>query len=256
MNFVDTHAHIYLDQFENDINEVIKGAKEVSVGKIFMPNIDSGSVDKMIRLEEDHPGYCFSMIGLHPCSVNESLDVEIRVMESWLRKRKFSAIGETGTDLYWDKTYFEQQVESLEIHIAWAKEYGIPLILHSRDSLEATLGIVERNYDDRLKGIFHCFNGNTEQAKRIMDLNFLMGIGGVLTFKNANLDKIVEQLSVTHLVLETDSPFLAPQPYRGKRNEPRHIPLIAQKLADIFGLTINEIAKITSENAEKTFQNG
>jgi TatD DNase family protein len=256
MNFIDTHAHIYLDQFEKDIDRVISGAREVSVGKIFMPNIDSGSIERMIRLEQDYPGYCFSMIGLHPCSVNEGMDAEIRVMESWLGNREFSAIGETGTDLYWDKTFFEQQVESLELHIAWAKEYDIPIILHSRDSLDETISIIERNYDGRLKGIFHCFNGNADQARRITDMNFLMGIGGVLTFKNSKLDKTIEKLSISHLVLETDSPFLAPHPYRGNRNEPRHIPLIAQKLADIFGLTIKEIAKITSENAEKTFKNG
>jgi TatD DNase family protein len=254
MNFIDTHAHIYVEQFESDVNEVIRRAMKASVGKIFLPNIDSDSIEAMIRLEKDYPGYCFSMIGLHPCSIRENLDGEIKMMESWLEKRKFTAIGETGTDLYWDKSFFEQQVESLEIHISWAKQYDLPIILHSRNSLDETLSIIERNYDERLRGIFHCFTGNIEQAERIMDLNFLMGIGGVLTFKNSKLDQTIEKLPLSHLVLETDSPYLSPHPYRGKRNEPGHIPLIAQKMVEIFGLTIEEIAKITSENAEKTFQ--
>jgi TatD DNase family protein len=255
MEFIDTHAHIYLDQFREDTHAVIDGAKEVLVGKIFMPNIDSGSIEEMIRLEKENPGYCFSMIGLHPCSVNQDLESEIKVMESWLAKRKFWGIGETGTDLYWDKTFYDRQVESLEIHISWAKEYNLPIILHSRDSLDETISIIERNHNNQLKGIFHCFTGNADQARRIIDLDFLLGIGGVLTFKNSKLDRTIEQFPLSHLVLETDSPFLAPDPNRGKRNEPRYIPLIAQKLADIFSLTIQEIAKITSENAEKTFQN-
>lgn len=255
MEFIDTHAHIYLDQFTEDAAEVISAAREASVGKIYMPNIDSGSIESMIRLEDENPGSCYSMIGLHPCSVNEDLDKEIKLMDSWLGKRKFAGIGETGTDLYWDKTFYDRQVESLEIHIGWAKKYNLPIILHSRDSLDETLSVIERNYDSGLKGIFHCFTGNAGQAGRIMDLDFLMGIGGVLTFKNSNLDKVIASLPPTHLVLETDSPFLAPHPYRGKRNEPRHIPLIAQKMADIFGLSVQEIANITRENAEKTFQN-
>lgn len=256
MKFIDTHAHIYLEPFEKDIDTVISGAREASVEKIFMPNINIDSIDRMIKLEKDNAGCCYSMIGLHPCSVDNDMESKIREMESWLSKREFSGIGETGTDLYWDKSFFDWQVASLEAHISWAKEYNIPIILHSRDSLDETISIIERNYENSLKGIFHCFNGNADQAKRIIDLNFLMGIGGVLTFKNSNLDRTIDQFSLAHFVLETDSPFLAPHPNRGKRNEPRNIPLIAEKMADIFGLTINEIAKITSENAEKTFQNG
>ncbi|MBS0000983.1 MAG: TatD family hydrolase [Cyclobacteriaceae bacterium] len=254
MAFIDTHAHIYLDQFGQDLGEVIRRAHEATVDKIYMPNIDSQSIERMIGIEEEVTVACYAMMGLHPCSVNESMDREIRNMEDWLVRRKFRGIGETGTDLYWDKTFYERQVESLEIHISWAKKYRIPIILHSRDSLDQTLSIIEKNFDDRLRGIFHCFTGNVDQARRIMDLDFLMGIGGVLTFRNSNLDKIIEQLPLSHLVLETDSPYLAPVPNRGKRNEPGYLPLIAGKLAEIFGMPVNEIAKITSENAEKIFQ--
>ena len=251
---IDTHAHIYLEQFTDDLEEVLERAVDNSVEKIYMPNIDSSSIEGMLAIEERHPQSCFAMIGLHPCSVNESFDREISLIEDWLSKRKFRGIGETGTDLYWDKTFYDRQVESLELHIGWAKEYRIPIILHSRESLDETLTIVEKNHDDRLRGIFHCFTGNPDQARRIVELGFMLGIGGVLTFKNANLDKTLEKVSQSHFVLDTDSQYLAPVPYRGKRNEPGFLPHTAWKLAEIFGLTINEIAKITTENAEKTFQ--
>jgi len=256
MELIDTHAHIYLDPFAGDMDLVIQRARQVSVGKIYMPNIDSRSIDNMLSIEDKNKGCCFSMIGLHPCSVNANMDAEISIMEKWLSKRKFSGIGETGTDLFWDKKFYDRQVESLKIHISWAISHGLPIILHSRDSLDQTISIIEKNYDNRLKGIFHCFTGNVDQARRIKELGFLLGIGGVLTFKNSNLAQTVGELSLSHLVLETDSPYLAPDPKRGKRNEPQNIPLIAGKLAEIFGLTINEIARITTENAEKTFQNG
>ena len=256
MKFIDTHAHVFLDQFGPDLDNVLNRAKEASVAKIFMPNLDSNTIGDMISVEMRYPGYCFSMIGLHPCSVNESLEKELRLIEEWLSKRKFSGIGETGTDLYWDKTFRAQQEESLEIHIDWAKKYQIPIVLHSRDSLDLTLSIIEKNQDERLRGIFHCFTGNPDQARRIVDAGFLLGIGGVLTFKNADLDKTLEKLTPDDLVLETDSPYLAPVPFRGKRNEPGYLPQTAQRLSEIFGLTIEEIAKITSENAEKTFQVG
>jgi TatD DNase family protein len=254
MILIDTHAHIYLEQFGEDLEAVLDRAKKASVDKIYMPNIDGGSIKGMLAVEERYPELCSAMIGLHPCSVGENLDREIRVMDEWLSKHKFTGIGETGTDLYWDKTFYERQVESLEIHIGWAKEFRMPIVLHSRDSLDQTLEIIEKNHDARLRGIFHCFTGNRDQAHRIMDLGFLLGIGGVLTFKNANLDKMLENLSLSHLVLETDSPYLAPVPHRGKRNEPGFLPYTAHKLAEVFGKNINEIARITTENAEKIFQ--
>jgi TatD DNase family protein len=254
--FIDTHAHIYLDQFAGDIDLVVQRAREVSVVKIYMPNIDCHSIDRMMQLERENRGFCFSMIGLHPCSVNENMESDLKEMEARLAKTTFSGIGETGTDLYWSKDNFNLQEESLEIHIQWALKYGLPIILHSRDSLDQTISIIEKNYKDGLRGIFHCFTGNIEQARRIINLGFLLGIGGVLTFKNSNLDQTIEKLPLNHLVLETDSPYLAPVPNRGKRNEPGNLPLIAGKLAEVFGTTINEIARITTENAEKTFQNG
>jgi len=255
MELIDTHAHIFLDQFVEDIDLVIHQAKKASIGRIYMPNIDVDSIENMINIEDMYPGYCYSMIGLHPCSVNQKFENQINVIDDWLSTRRFAGIGETGTDLYWDKTFFNQQIESLEIHISWAKEHRLPIILHSRESLDETISIIEKNHDDRLKGIFHCFTGNKDQAERIIAIDFLLGIGGVLTFKNTDLDKIINELPLTNIVLETDSPYLAPMPYRGKRNEPKYIPFIASKLAGIFGITVNEVAKITSENAKKAFEN-
>ncbi len=255
MSFIDTHAHIYLDQFKDDRIQVIEEAKTSRVEAIFMPNIDCTSIENMLAMEQLFAGYCFAMMGLHPCSVDKNFEKDLREMESWLERRTFSGIGETGTDLYWDKTFIRQQEESLGIQIRWAKNYELPVILHSRDSLELTIEVVERNYDDQLKGIFHCFTGDLRQAERIIDLGFFLGIGGVLTFKNANLDKILEKVPLSSIVLETDSPYLSPVPNRGKRNEPANIPLIAQKLSEIYHVNISEIARITTENAKKIFRN-
>lgn len=251
---IDTHAHIYLEQFNNDRNEVIAGAIRSSVSKIFLPNIDTSTLNLMLDLEAEYPDLCYAMIGLHPCSVNADFEKELKTMQEWLGKRSFTGIGETGTDLYWDKSYRSQQIESLEIQVNWAKAYKLPVILHSRDSLDLSIQTIEKNHTEDLSGIFHCFTGSLEQARRIIDLGFYLGIGGVLTFKNSGLGSIIENIPLENIVLETDSPYLTPHPYRGKRNEPAYLNLIAQRLAEIYDTDIATIADITTENAKKAFK--
>jgi TatD DNase family protein len=254
MAFIDTHAHIYLTEFDEDIDQIIQRAAASSVTPIYMPNIDTSSIEPMLNLEASYPLQCRSMIGLHPCSVKTDFENELKKIEDWLNRKEFAGIGETGTDLYWDKTYIEQQIESLKIQTGWAVTFDLPIILHSRNSLDLSIRIIEENYLPGLTGIFHCFTGTLEQATRITDLGFYIGIGGVLTFKNSKLANLLENISLEHIVLETDSPYLAPVPYRGKRNEPALVPLIAAKLAEVYKTSIEEIAKTTTENARKVFR--
>lgn len=254
MDFIDTHAHLYLEHFSSDIAEVIQRARDHEVSAIYLPNIDRDSIDSMIDLEKSNPGYCMSMIGLHPCSVNLNYEKELKNIRGWLEKRKFVAIGEIGTDLYWDKTFIEQQEDALKIQIEWAKEYMLPIVLHSRDSLDKTIDIIERYYFPELRGIFHCFTGDLHQAEKIMDLGFLIGVGGVSTFKNSKIGDTIKDIPLECIVLETDSPYLSPTPHRGKRNEPSYIPIIAEKLASLTGRSLSDVAHITTENANNIFK--
>jgi TatD DNase family protein len=254
MKFVDTHAHIYLKEFNNDRKEVIAGAINSSVSKIFLPNIDKSTLSQVLSLEAEYPGFCYAMIGLHPCSVNADFEQELKSMEEWLEKRSFSGIGETGTDLYWDQSYRSQQIESLKIQVNWAERYKLPIILHSRDSLDLSIRVIEETHSGDLSGIFHCFTGSLDQARQIIDLGFYLVIGGVLTFKNSGLGSIIENVPLEKIVLETDSPYLTPHPHRGKRNEPAYLNLIAQRLADIYDTDISTIADITTQNAKKVFK--
>lgn len=254
MELIDTHAHIYLEQFKEDWKKVLSAAIDSSVTKIYMPNIDASTLDQMFALEGEFPDQCYSMIGLHPCSVKADFERELKIIENWLGKRSFAGIGETGTDLYWDKTFRHQQIESLEIQVNWAKIYDLPIILHSRDSLDLSIQIIEKNHSEGLSGIFHCFTGSLDQAKRITDLGFYLGIGGVVTFKNSGLGSTIESIPLEKIVLETDSPYLTPHPYRGKRNEPAYIKLIAQRLSEIYCTDISEIAEKTTDNARKVFK--
>jgi TatD DNase family protein len=246
MIFIDTHAHIYLPQFKNDIAETLERSQEAGVEKIFMPNIDKTSIDDMLELEEKYKGFCIPMMGLHPCSVNKQFEKELYLVEQWVNDRDFVAIGEIGTDLYWDKTFWAQQQEALRIQLAWARDKKWPAILHCRDSIEETIEIVAELASEDLRGIFHCFTGSVEQAERITDLGFHLGIGGVSTFKNGGLEEVIETIDLKHLVLETDSPYLAPVPHRGKRNEPSYIPLIAKRISDLKGIDVEEVAQITT----------
>lgn len=251
--FIDTHTHLYSEEFNTDRTHIIKKAITSGVKKMYLPNIDSTSIEAMLQLENEFPENCFPMMGLHPCSVNENVESELKLVEEWLGKRKFCAVGEIGIDLYWDKTFFEQQKMAFKKQIDWALKYELPIVIHCRDAFDEIFEILN-SYNKLPKGIFHCFSGNLEQANKIISLNkFKLGIGGVVTFKNSGLDKVVEQIDMSHLVLETDSPYLAPVPFRGKRNESGYLVMIAEKVAALKNLSIAEVAEVTSNNADKIF---
>jgi len=253
MYFIDTHAHLYADQFKHDREDIITRALDKNVTRMYLPNIDHTSIDGMLELEEKYPAHCFATMGLHPCSVGKDFEKDLYEIEAWLTKRSFAAIGEMGTDLHWDDTYFEQQKEAFKIQAAWAKKYSLPLLIHCRKSTQETIALLKELQDGKLTGVFHCFGGSLEEAKEIIKLGFLMGIGGVVTYKNSGLNKVLPQIDLQHLVLETDAPYLSPEPHRGKRNESSYIPIIAQKIADIKEISIEIVKKQTTENALKLF---
>ncbi|MDW3210188.1 MAG: TatD family hydrolase [Reichenbachiella sp.] len=253
MQLIETHAHIYSDKFKDDVDQMIERSKEQGIEKIYMPNIDSESIDAMLELEYRYPEYCIPMMGLHPCSVDKNFEKELYIVEDWLNKRDFVAVGEMGTDLYWDKTYFEQQKEAFNIQSRWAIEKDRPIVIHCRESIDETIALVTDLKTENFRGIFHCFSGSVEQANQIIELGFLLGIGGVATFKNGGLEPVLESIPLDHLVLETDSPYLAPVPHRGKRNEPAYLDLVAEKIATIKNITKDEVAKATTENALSIF---
>ncbi|MDX5345690.1 MAG: TatD family hydrolase [Hymenobacteraceae bacterium] len=254
MEFIDTHSHIFAEQFKEDRDEALQRAFAAGVSKILMPNIDHASIDAMMQTEADYPQQCFAMMGLHPCSVTKSFAKELYLVEDWLSKRSFAAIGETGIDLYWDKTHLEQQKEALRIQVGWAKHYKLPIVLHTRDSFSETYDLLKPEQDGSLTGVFHCFSGTIEEAQQAIELGFYLGIGGVATFKNGGLDKVLPHIDLKHLVLETDSPYLAPVPHRGKRNESAYLPLIAQKVAELKEVDIAEVAAVTTQNAQNLFR--
>ena len=247
--YIDTHAHIYADEFKGDLADSLGRCQELHINKIFMPNVDHTSIDAMLEVEHRWPDRCHPMMGLHPCSVKKDFERELYIVEDWLAKRKFSAVGEIGTDLYWDKSFWAQQQEALAVQINLAKRYNLPIVLHCRESLDETIAIVEKLQDGNLKGIFDCFTGNAAQATKIFNMGFLIGLGGVVTFKNGGLDKVLPEIDLQHTVLETDSPYLAPVPYRGKRNEPAYIPLISSRIAEVMSRSVEEVQKITTQNA-------
>lgn len=251
MQLIDTHAHLYAKEFEEDRKEVIEKAIALGITQFFLPNIDSSSIPALLGLSVLYPKNCFPMMGLHPCSVNEDYESELNIVEQWLSEKRFCAIGEIGIDLYWDKTFFQQQQIAFRKQIEWAKKCHLPIIIHSRNSFEEVMEIVTEYNDNNLKGIFHCFSGNREEAERVIALRgFKLGIGGVVTFKNSGLDKVVEGIDMKHMVLETDAPYLAPVPHRGKRNESSYLLLIAQKIAAIKNISVEEVATITTQNAQ------
>lgn len=251
---VDTHTHIYLEQFKEDRSEMMQRAIDNGVERFYMPNIDSKSINDMLQLEKEYPKRCFAMMGLHPCSVNENnFRRELNIAKDWLGKREFCAIGEIGIDLHWDTSTFEVQKRVFRIQINWAKELDIPIVIHSRKSTWEVIEVLREEQDEKLRGIFHCFGGSVEEANAIIDLGFHLGIGGVVTFKKSGLDKTMEEVSLENVVLETDSPYLAPTPYRGKRNESGYVKLVAEKLASIKNMSLEEVGKITSANAAKIF---
>lgn len=254
MILTDTHTHLYSKDFEGESTILIQNAIEKGITRLFMPNVDSESIGAMLQIEKQFPNNCFPMMGLHPCSVGPKYQQDISVVEYWLNKRKFIAVGEIGIDLYWDKTFFEQQQDAFRRQIELAKKYNVPYIIHSRNSFNEVMEIVSEFKKDNIKAIFHCFSGNVEQAEQVIAAgNFKLGIGGVVTFKNSGLDKVVEAIDLKHLVLETDAPYLAPVPHRGKRNDPDYLVLIAQRIAEIKNISIEEVAAITTQNSKDVF---
>ena len=255
MKFIDTHSHLYSEQFDNDRTTAINEAIALGIDTILLPNISSKYTKNLLKLCNQFPKNCFPMIGLHPCDVSEeNFDSEMQHVEIELAKNKYIAVGEIGLDLYWDKTKLEVQKRAFIYQIKLAKQYQIPIAIHVRDAFDEAIEIVESHNDNTLRGVFHCFTGSIVQAKRVIDLkDFYLGIGGVITFKNSGLDQTIKEISLKNLILETDSPYLAPVPFRGKRNESKYLTKIAEKIAEIKNMTIKEIAEITTTNAKKLF---
>ncbi|UPK69925.1 TatD family hydrolase [Chitinophaga filiformis] len=254
MNWIDTHAHLYGEEFSADRTVMVERALAAGVSRLYLPNIDSTSIEGMLALEAQFPDNCFAMMGVHPCYINENVERELSVVREWLSKRPFKAIGEIGLDFYWDTTYREQQYHAFRSQLELAREYNLPVAIHSRESTRECIDEVKALQDGRLSGVFHCFSGTLEEAKEIIDLGFYLGIGGVVTFKKSGLDKILEDIDLQYVVLETDAPYLAPVPYRGKRNESAYIPLIGEKIADVKNLKIADVAAMTTNNALKLFK--
>ena len=254
MNLIDTHAHIYSTKFDSDRDQVIEEIRAAGVERIYMPNVDVETIDRMLDCESRYGDLCIPMMGLHPCDVKSDFQQQLYMMEDWLAKRSFAAVGEIGTDLYWDKTTFEIQKEALNIQLGWAKQYSLPVVLHCRESIDETIEIIENAQDGSLKGIFHCFTGSLVQARKIVELGFLLGIGGVSTYKNGGLDAVIPHVGLKHLVLETDAPYLAPVPHRGKRNTPAYLPAIAQRVGDLLQTSVGEVALATKANALNLFK--
>jgi TatD DNase family protein len=254
MFWIDTHTHLYLEEFDSDRHEMIERAIRAGVNKMLLPNIDSTSSGGMLQLCDAFPKNCYPMMGLHPTSVKENFEEELKIVDEWLERKKFIAIGETGIDLYWDNTYQKEQELALIHQIDLAKKYQLPIVIHSRNSFDELFAVLENRAGTDLTGVFHCFTGNLTQAKKIIDMGFLLGIGGVITFKNSGLDQVVEALNPDHFILETDAPYLAPVPYRGKRNESAYIRIIAEKVAAIKKITLESVAEITTTNARRLFK--
>ncbi|EKT4498914.1 TatD family hydrolase [Flavobacterium psychrophilum] len=255
MPLIDTHTHLYANEFDSDRDEMIKNAISRGVSRLFIPSIDASYTQKMYDLEAQYPKNIFLMMGLHPCYVKENYLEELQHVETQLAKRKFAAIGEIGIDLYWDKTTLNIQKKAFQYQIQLAKKYKLPINIHGRDAFDEIFEILELEKGDDLFGIFHCFSGNYEQALQAISYNMKLGIGGVVTFKNGKIDQFLHQINIENIVLETDSPYLAPAPFRGKRNESAHVALVAKKLSEIYNLPTEEIARITTKNALSIFRN-
>lgn len=253
MILVDSHCHLYLREFENDIEEIITKARNAGVARFYLPSISSDVIDNMLNLEALYPGECFPMMGLHPCSVNDVYKKEIKIIEDWLLKRRFVAIGEIGLDFYWDKTFADKQYEAFNLQMELALQHNLPIVIHTRNAMQQTIDAVKPFAARGLRGIFHCFSGDDNDAVEIVNMGFYLGIGGVLTYKNSGLAAALQNIDLKHMVLETDAPYLAPVPFRGKRNESSYIKLIAEKLAEVKGVSVEEVAKITTANANHVF---
>lgn len=251
---IDTHAHLYLEVFDDDIEKVIQRARALGVEQVLLPNIDLTTIETLHDLTALDPTYFKPMLGLHPCSVQGDYQSQLNTLYKHLDLKRHIAIGEIGLDYYWDRSFIEEQKDAFKTQVEWADRNDLPIVIHSRDSIDDILEILEEMKVEGLRGVFHCFTGTVEQAERIMALSFHMGLGGVLTFKNSGLDKVVSQLPLEYMVLETDAPYLTPHPYRGKRNESSYVRLVAEKLADTLGIPVQDVEKVTSDNAKKLFR--
>lgn len=253
--FIDTHTHLYVDNFDEDRTEVVQRAIDAGVELLLLPNIDVDTIDAMNQLVADFPKNCFPMMGLHPGNVKEDWREQLTVMEEKLNQGNYIAVGEIGMDLYWDKTFIEEQKEAFRIQVNWAKKRDLPIVIHARDAFDEIFEILDEMNDEKLRGIFHCFTGTKEQADKVMSYGgFLLGIGGVLTYKNAKIDESIKHIPLDKIILETDSPYLTPVPFRGKRNESAYVLHIAEKLSQVFNVSLKEIEEKTTENAKKIFQ--
>lgn len=251
---IDTHAHIYADELIKDIDILLKEASDSGVSKIYMPNIDRSSIVALHRLADTYPEQCKPMMGLHPCYVKADYQEQLQYIRSQYDDRNYAGVGEVGLDYYWDKTFVKEQKIAFEEQINWGHSDQLPIIIHSRDSLDDTISMIDSAQDGNLTGIFHCFNGNIEQAQKALDTGFFLGLGGVITFKNAKLGDMVKYLPMDRIVLETDAPYLAPHPYRGKHNQPKYLNLIAGKIAEFKGIEYEEVVRVTTENASNLFE--
>ena len=252
--FIDTHAHLFAKEFETDLAEVISRAQKKGISHILLPNIDTDSISDLNELVIKYPGYCYGMMGLHPCSVTQTWQNDLKTIEKVLFEGDYIAVGEIGLDYYWDTTFVEEQKEAFRLQLNWARQLGLPVAIHTRNSFDDAITIVEDEQDGSLSGVFHCFGGTVEEGKRVKDVGFYMGIGGVSTFKKSNHPDVLPALGLDRIILETDAPYLSPVPYRGKRNESSYIPLIAEKLAAIYESPLSLIASTTSKNAIDLFK--
>jgi len=250
---IDTHAHIYASEFDADRDDVVKRALDQGIDKILLPNIDLESIEPMLATEAKYPQICRSMMGLHPCYVDGNVKQTLEIIHAWFEKHRFIAVGEIGIDLYWDKTFKAEQEMAFITQLNWAKEMKLPVVIHTRDSIEETLTLLAQEQDGSLSGVFHCFGGSVEEAKAINDLGFHLGLGGVSTFKNGGMDKVIPHLDMDYVILETDCPYLAPVPHRGKRNEPAYTSLVAQRIAELRDISIEQVDSLTTQNATKLF---
>jgi TatD DNase family protein len=253
MVLTDTHTHLYYETIDTKRSELMQRCLDSKVSRLFLPNVDTASIPLMFDLLAAYPDNCYAMLGLHPCSVKADWEHELMLMQPALHKHPIYAIGEIGIDLYWDKTFLTEQIQAFKLQITWAKNLKLPIVIHCRDAFEEVYAVLKEEQDENLRGIFHCFSGTLKQAEKITELGFYLGIGGVVTYKNAGLDKILPQIDLKHIVLETDSPYLTPVPYRGKPNESSYLTYIAQKVAELHQTTIEEVASITTENSKKVF---
>ena len=252
--FIDSHTHLYLDSFSNDRDEVIKRAVNEGVSKMFLPNIDSGTITDMYELSDKYPEQCFPMMGLHPTSVKENYHEELKSIEKQFNRRKFIAIGEIGIDLYWDKTFIAEQKEVFRIQIEWARNLQLPIVIHARDSFDEIFEVLDNIWEDGLTGVFHSFSGDIQQAEKALSYQFYLGINGIITFKNSGLAEVLAEVPIDRILLETDAPFLSPAPLRGKRNESSNILHIAKKISEIYKLSMEQVAGITTRNALNLFK--